>query len=314
MPDTDFDYRQTIHDAWIFTRENKKLMLWFSFLPSLLTTLVGIFYLAYQFMAFKRSPLFENAEQSFLHEFINLLVNFFKDHESLLIPAVIATAIVVVFYLLLPTFCQGGLIQIIARKRKGEKVRTIEGISFGLLAFLPLFEYHLLIKGFSLFGVLTETGFAIRNLGPNSIKLLLPIFGIIAIIGIVLALLFTYTEFFIVIERKKVLQSMGKSCALVILSWQHTFLLGILMLIIGLRVILNLVAILLVPALIIFSAGFLATITLAKIGIAIGIVIGVVALIFAAYFNGILNMFANTVWTFTFLELRKQKRTQEMLE
>lgn len=309
----EFDYRQTIHDAWVFTQENRKLMLWYSFLPSLLTTVVGIGYLAYQFFAFKRSPLFENAEESFLKELALLIINFFKRYDELFIPALIAAVVVFILYALLPTLCQGALIQVIARKRKGEHVRVIDGISFGLLVFLPLLEYHLLIKGFSMWGIVTEAAFVVRNLGTGAIKIMLPIFGIAAVIAVILTLLFTYTEFYIVLERKKILSAIGKSCALVILNWQHTFLIMILMLIIGLRVIVNLVAVLLVPALIILSAGFLATISLDKIGIVIGAVIGFVSLLFTAYFNGILHMFANTVWTFTFMQLIEQKRTKELV-
>lgn len=310
----EFSYRNIIRDAWTFTRENKRLMMWYSFLPSLLTTLVGILYLSYQFFAFKRSALFENAEESFLHELSRRILEFFTDHKPFILPAIIVTVVVVVLYLLLPTLCQGGLIRIIARMRKHEHVRIIDGVSFGILVFLPLLEYHLAIRSFSVFAVLTEGSFVIRNLGADGLRLLMPFFIIFSIVALILSLLFTYSEFFIVLEKKGVLSSIGNSCKLVILNWQHTFLIGILMLIIGLRVIINVIAILLVPALVILSAGLIATVTLAAIGIIIAGLIGLIALLFASYFNAILNMFANTVWTFTFLALREEKRTEEFIE
>ena len=104
---------------------------------------------------------------------------------------------------------------------------------------------------------------------------------------------------------------MGRSVKLVILSWQHTFLIAILMLIIGLRVIVNIIAVLLVPALLFVSAGLLATLALAKAGIIIGIVMSVAGLAAASYFSGILHIFANTVWTFTFLELMDEANVKE---
>lgn len=309
-----FNYRHVIHEAWVFTREHKNLMLWYSFLPSLLTTLIGILYLAYQFFAFKRSPLFENSEESFLHELVTTVLGFLGEHKPFILPVVIVMIVVGVSYLLLPTLCQGGLVQIIAKMRKNLPVKAIDGISFGLLVFLPLFEYHLLVKTFSLFAVLTEGSFVIRNLGLEGLRLLMPFFLIFVVVGFILTLLFTYSEFFIVLEKKKVLSSMGNSAKLVVLNWQHTFLIGILMLLIGLRVIINVIAILLVPALIIISTALIATVTLAKIGIIIGVIIGIIALLIASYFNGILNMFANTVWTFTFLALREEQGVEEFIE
>jgi len=78
------------------------------------------------------------------------------------------------------------------------------------------------------------------------------------------------------------------------------------MLVITLRIILNIVLVLLVPSLIFLAAGLIATVTLAKIGILIGAIVGLIALLFASYFTGILEVFANAVWVFTFLELTEQ--------
>lgn len=305
--------RHIIADAWQFTRENPRLMWWYSFFPSLLTTLIGILYLLYQFFAFKRSPLFDDAEKSFLTEIIGQTLGFLNKHGNLWIPAIVTIVIILILYALLPTLAQGALIQSIAKKRHGEPIGLARGISLGLLAFLPLLEYHLLIKSFSIISLFTEAAFVLRNLGPGALQTLLPVFIVAVVIGLILTLLFTYSEFYIVLDKKPVLKAMGQSAKLVVLSWQHTLLIAILMLIIALRIIINILAVLLVPALLFFSAGFLATVTLTKIGIAIGVVISLLGLFVATYFTGILNLFANTVWTFTFLELTGEKSTKEAM-
>lgn len=304
--------RHVIAEAWYFTRDNKKMMWWFAFVPSMLTTLVGILYLLYQFFSFKRSPLFENAERSFLTELISGTVNFLNS-QNIWGTAIVVIVIVLILYLLLPTLMQGGLIQMLAKKRKGEYITTSEGFSRGVLVFLPLFEYHLLIKGFSIISLLTEAAFVLRNLGTGAMEALSPVFILAGLVGLILTLLFTYSEFFIVLDKKPVLRAMGRSAKLVVLSWKYTFLIAILMLIIGLRVIINILAVLLVPALLFFSAGLIATLTLAKIGIVLGIIVGLIGLFAASYFSGILNVFANAVWTFTYLELMHEKTTQEFL-
>lgn len=306
--------RQVIAEAWAFTQENKKLMWWYAFFPALLTTLIGILYLTYQFFAFKNSALFDNTGKSVLSEIIGSAYNFLQGHGGLLVPTAVTIIIVLILYALLPTLCQGALIQLIARKKKGEAIRTSEGISLGMLSFLPLLEYHLLIKTFSLVSLFTEAAFVLRILGPDALGALLPIFILIGVIGFFLTLLFTYSEFFIVLDKKSVLTAIGRSVKLVILSWQHTFLIGILMLIIGIRIIINIVAVLLVPALLFFGAGFIATVTFKGIGIAIGVIFAFIGLFVASYFTGILNVFANAVWTFTFMELMGEKQTQEVMQ
>lgn len=311
---TRMNSRQVIAEAWEFTKEHRPLMWWYAFVPSLLTTLIGILYIGYQFFSFKRSPLFENAPRSFLTEVIGTTVTFLNAHSGLWFPAFVIVTVVLILYALLPTLCQGALVQIIARKKAGEKVRVSDGIAFGMLVFLPLLEYHLLIKAFSLFSLFTEAAFVVRNLGTEAFSYLFPIFILIAVIGFALTLLFTYSEFFIILEKRPVLSAIGKSTKLVILSWQHTFLIAILMLIIGLRVIVNIIAVLLVPALIFLAAGFIATITLSTIGAIIGAIITFISLLVTAYFSGILNVFANAVWTLTFVALTKEKRTQEFME
>lgn len=303
--------RHVIAKAWEFTKNNKPLMWWYAFVPSILTTLIGILYLLYQFFAFKSSPLFDNAEKSFLANIISMIAGFFDKHMNWLVPAIIVTVIILIFYALLPTLCQGGLIQIIAKKYKGEEVKISDGIPFGMLVFLPLLEYHLLIKSFSIISLFTEAAFLLRNLGTGAMKTFLPVFILATIIGLILTLIFTYSEFFIVLDKKPVLKSMGRSAKLVVIGWQHTLLIAILMIIISVRVIINIIAVLLVPAMIFFTAGLAATLTMATIGIAIGIAFGLIGLFVASYFTGILNIFANAVWTFTFLELMNEKRTQE---
>ena len=289
-------------------------MIWYSFIPTFLTTVIGIVYLVYQFFAFKRSHWFDNSDVSFLKEVTTYVIDFFQAHGQLVTPAIALIIVVGIFYLLLPTICLGGLIQITARRRAGQEVKNIDGISYGLLSFLVLFKYHLFIKTFSFVGIATEIALILRNFESSILQFILPVFITVGIFGFLLTLLFTYSEFFIVVSKKGMLEAIGKSTKLVLFNWQHTLLMGILMLFIGVRIIINVVAVLFVPALIIASAGFFATITLKIIGLAIAFMIGFIGLIAVAYFNGIIHMFANTVWTYTFLELTEQEKNKEILE
>lgn len=298
------NYRQVIKDSWEFTQENKRLIIWYGFLPALLTTLVGVGYVLYQIVATYKSPAFSpKMEKSFLLEIFEVCLEFIKANPQLGITLAIVAVVVGLLYLFIPTICQGGLIQIIARMQNQQKVRIWDGLTWGLLVFLPLFEYHLLIKGFSFFAFVTEATFIVRNLGLGWFQALIIPIVFFMIISFILLLLFTYTEYFIVVDHEKVFKGILKSARLVLLHWQETFLLLILMLIITLRIIFNVVLALLLPAIIILPAWYLTTVSVLNVAIGVGIVIGILALSFAAYLGGILEVFATTVWVKTFLHL-----------
>jgi hypothetical protein len=129
------------------------------------------------------------------------------------------------------------------------------------------------------------------------------IFLLAIIVGLGVTLLFTYAEFYIVIDKEGVVSSMLKSSGLVIRQWHHTLFMLLLMSIIILRVILNLLVALVIPALVIAPFLIFTSMTFTIIGVVVGSILALVALYFTSYFLGIFHMFVTGVWTFTFLEL-----------
>ncbi|MFH1533957.1 MAG: hypothetical protein ABID64_03425 [Nitrospirota bacterium] len=301
------DYRKVIVDSWRSTQKSKSLIVWFGFLPAIFTTTVGVGYMAYQFFAFKKSYLFENAESSFLHDVVTFIWDFIKANISLTLPLIIFAIIFAILYFLLPTIARASAIQAIARRKNGQQAGAGTGLRHGIMSFLPLFEYHLLIKVFAFFSILIEIAFVLRNLGPVIFKMFLPVFILLLIISFILTLLFTYTDFFIVIDDRGVFESMKKSAKLVIMNWKHTVLITILMIMIGIRVIIQAVLVFMVPSLIVLITGYITTIALPATSVVIGGVFGLIALLLAAYLNGIVDIFSYTVWTYTFLELSAEK-------
>jgi len=170
------NYKQIIAESWGYTQKNKKLITWFGFLPALLTTTVGVGYIAYQIFAFKTSWMFDNAEHSSLTQVVTLIWDFIKTHVSWTVPLVILAVLFFIFYILFPTIAKASAIQMIARNRNGQKAGVGTGLRHGIMSFLPLFEYHLLIKTFSFFSILIEMSFVVRNLGATLFYFLLPAF------------------------------------------------------------------------------------------------------------------------------------------
>ncbi len=301
------DYKKLIVESWAYTQKHKKIIIWFGFIPAIFTTTVGIGYISYQFFALKNSYLFNYDGESFLIEVVSFIWEFIQMHMSWTLPLIIVLAIFFIINLLFPTLAKAGAIQTIARNRNGQKAGVGTGFRYGILSYLPLFEYHLLIKTFAFFSILVEMSFVLRNLGPAIFKFLIPFFIIFIFLSFFLTVLFTFTDFFIVIDGAKVFESMKKSSKLVVMNWKHTLLITVLMLIIGIRIIIQAIIVFLIPVLVILITGYIATIALPVTSIIVGGLFGVVALLVSAYLNGIIDIFAYAVWTFAFLDLTKEK-------
>lgn len=302
-------YRAIIREAWILTQENKKLIWWFAYIPALLTFLVSMVYLSYQAVSLWTSPYIREGatEAHLMSKIADAVIDLFKTQPALGTLGAVMVALIAIAYLLLPVFSQSALIQLVARIRAGEPLSVARGISYGFTRFLQLFEYHAFIKTFSLIGIFTEASFAFRIFGPEPFKVFGWIFLLVLIVGLICTLLFTYSEYYIVIDKESMLNSILKSGGLVIRQWHHTLFMLLLMAVIILRVVLNVVVALLVPALVLAPIFLFTSLTLAKIGVFIGAVVGIVVLYFATYFLGVFHVFTTTVWTFTFLDLTREE-------
>ncbi len=300
-------YKETIYEAWQFTQKNKKIILWYGFLPALLTTIVGIFYMTYQILAFKSSPLFDDAPRSFFYVVVTTIFDFIRDNISFTVPLVITAIILVIIYFLLPVILDASMIQVIARRRNGQKTGLVDGIKYGVLRFLPFFEFTLIMRTFSFISITAEGAFILRNLGPNVFQSFVPIFIIFIVVSLILHILFTFAEYYIIIDDEGVMSGIVKSCTLVILNLQKTFILVILMLIIAIRIIIQVILVIIVPAIVISALAFYTTISLPSYGIVILGIVSLIFLFFAAYLAAVVHVFSVTVWTFTFIDFTSEE-------
>lgn len=297
------NYKALVAEAWDFTQEHKKLALYYGAIPAFFTTGVGVGYIIYQYYSFLSSQLFQNWEHKFITVVLEYVFNFLLNNSYLLLPLIITSIIVLIGYFILPVICQGALIQLVARRKNGQIVNGRKGVNYGLLSFLLLFEYRLLIQTFSVTSVFSTIAFTLRIMGWGIMTTIVPIMIFIAVLGVVLALFLTYTEFFIVIDGEKVFKSMTNSFSLVIKNLEETLLVTILMLIIGLRIIIQILFVLLIPVFVIGGVYLMTLANLPHLGIVVGALMGLIGLVVAAYLTGIIHTFTVIVWTFTFLKL-----------
>ena len=297
------NYKEIVAEAWQFTQENRKLVIWYGALPAFFSTVVGIGYIIYQYYAFLSSSLFEKWNKSFLYVVFTTALDFLQNHRGAILPLLITAVVLLICYFFIPVILEGGLIQLIARKKNGQNVPLRKGFFYGLVYFLPLFEYKLFLQTVSIVSIFSILATSLRNLGWAILPTILPA-AILALIAIlVLAVFFTYTEFYIVIDEDGAFTAISKSFNLVVRNLEETLLLTILMLIIGLRIIIQILFVLLIPAVVIAVVYLLTLANLPNLGLALGAGIGLIGLLIASYLNGIIHTFAIAVWTITFLKL-----------
>lgn len=298
------DYRGLIKEAWQFTQANKRMMKWYAFLPAIISTIAGVGFVLYQYFAFTYHEInADGSVKSFIRIAIGRTIEYFENHPDHITPAIIIVAIGAFFYFFVPIFSTGAMIQLIARKRNGQEVKLLNGITYGLAPFLPLFEYGLFIKTFSMMGVVTETFFILRNLGTEAVMLLTPILTFVFLAGLFVSVFFTFVEAFIVIDDENMFSAMRKSMSLVFYNWQHTFLILILLFVISIRVILNLLLVIIIPALVFGGVGIFAALAFHDLIMYVAIILSLGSIYLAGYLGGTLNLFSHAVWTFAFLDL-----------
>lgn len=303
------NYRQIIGEAWLFTQENKRMIVWYAFIPSFLTTSFAVLYILYQFYALKSSAVFENWSESFTVVALKAIFDAARTNLTDVIPTVAVIVIFVILalmYFFLPPLTEGSMLQLIARKKNGQPVRIRDGLRYGFFSFLPLFSYSLVARTFSLFSLIGEILFVLRNLGPELLITLSPLMVLLFIVCIVFTLLFVFTENYIVIDNFGIKESMAKSASLVIKHWDTALMVSVVMLIIALRILLQILFVLAVPIALMLAIYFFAASTISAFNLFIGIGAGIIALFFASYLGAIVHVFTSSVWVFTFLKLTSE--------
>lgn len=296
----EINYRKLIRRAWDFSQNEKRLMYYYAFLPALITTITGIFYVVYQTLSFKH---YFNHENALIYEIAKFGWQTIADYPKL-IPVIIFVGVIVAFlYLLYPSFVEGAQIQFIARRYNGHAIKMRRGIGYGARSFFPILELHGIMGLLSFSSLLAYATLTWRSLGFEAFQIVAIILGVAAFLNIILAFLFTYAKYYIVIDRLNVFQAIGKSTYLVIDHWHSIILMFLILFFIGLRILLNIVLLLLIPGLIVLVGGLFASLALSIVGYVVAGLIGLAGLFLAGYLGGFLSLFAHSVWTFTFLEL-----------
>jgi len=293
--------REIIAEAWAITTREPLLRRW-SFVSSLLETLLNIKLFGYQ--AYFAYSYFVLHHQAGLFDDVILLYQ----HVGMT-----WTVVIVLFFLLLllvefflPHLCLGSIIGLTAKAYAGEK-NPQGGLVLGLYNFFPIFAIHEFLFLSSITTLTTATSLTLRYV-DGTIK-----FGAIVILFLIfcstniLKFFFSFAEEGVVIQKLGIFESIGRSFKLIVSHLKHVMFLLLLLLVISIRIIMNALIVVLIPAAVI-GIGFLLTyfFTPSVSYIAAG-VLGVILTLVTSYFFAYLHAFKIAVWTIMYIELMKKK-------
>ena len=298
--------REIIAEAWTITTTEPKVRRW-AYASSLLETMLNV------------KLLFTQAYFGYVYLYGHGEAGFF-DIEIWIwnsLPPAVAISILLSFVLLVvveffaPHLCLGAIIGLAAKRARGEPVRG--GPVLALYNFFSIFTLHEFLILSSVPTAITVISLILRYIEPSlwafSIGGVLALF----VIGNIQKFLFAFAEEAAVIEKHGVFEAIGRSFKLILSNLMHIMFLHLLLIVISLRIAINAVMIVLIPALML-GFGFVLTffITDTAIIVVAASILGLILIGIASYFLGYILAFKQTVWTLTYMEFMKDKDLDEI--
>lgn len=298
--------REIIAEAWSITRRERKLWRW-GMTFSLLETLLNIKLIGYQ--AYFYWELTHGGSAGFFDVEIML---YHSIPFWLFLTLVLSFTFLVIIELFIPHMAQGAIIGLAAKSYRGEPLKG--GFLLAVYNFLPIIAIHELFVLSSLTTCVTAVSLVIRYV-DGSIKNMI-IIGIFVLwfISNILGFFGSFAEEAVVIRRTSIFEGLSQSFKLIISYLSHIMFLLVLLFVISIRILVNMVTVLLIPAIMV-GVGMLFALFLSKaLSILIAVLIGIALIVVASYFFAYLHVFNQTVWTIAYLELSKQKELHVIVD
>jgi hypothetical protein len=292
--------REIIAEAWAITRRERLLRRW-GFASAFFETLRDVELLFYQ--AYFMYWYVQGATVGWLS--VEML---FLQHMPLWL-FVTVTAILILLIpleLFVPTIAAGSIIGLAAKAKKGEKMEG--GLVLGVYNFFPILEVHGLFVLSGLTTLVTAVSMIFRYGGEGTLRFgMIAIFVILWIVGSLFHFFASFAEEAIVLRKMGVFAAVGNSFKLIVSHLSHIMFVLLLLFVISLRIVINAVMVLLIPAVIVGIALLMALFFSPAFSYFIAGIVGVLMILGASYFFAYLHVFKQTVWTLTYMELSSRK-------
>ncbi|MCD5385127.1 hypothetical protein LRZ95_00480 [Candidatus Gracilibacteria bacterium] len=282
--------------SWELIKNDTKVKKFYLF-PGIISIIFLSVLLVYQTI-YTYVELFGQKEQA-----LEIILEFF--HSNYVVEILIGSIIFLIIYFLLIPIFEGGLIKYIESKDLKKEFTTSEAFGQGVYNFFPLFEYNNLFSEFKIISILNGYLFTIRFIGVEYIKHISYIFIILLILGIILNILFVYSKYIIVLNKKNVFESIGISSKITILNIKRTTKLYFLILFLNMRVVFNFIIFLSFPIIIVIAISLITTKIFLIMAISIIILLFIVLILILGYLSAVLEVFKTAVWYYAYHEGKK---------
>jgi len=291
--------REIVAKAWAITMREAMLRKW-GFASAFLETLLNAKLLAYQTWLIYSYFILKDP------------IGFFTIESTLIehLPLWVAITIITTFTLLVavewlfPHLAKGAIIGLAAKAYRKEEMKG--GLVLAVYNFFPLFAVHELLFISGVTTTMTICSLLLRYGGAAAIP------GIVIVVilwtaGNILEFFWIFSEEAIVVRKLGIRKAIAKSCKLVISYLGHVVFLILLLFVIMLRIVANALMVIIIPG-IVLGVGFLLTLFLPHVvSYSIATLLGIAIIFVASYFFAYLEVFRQTVWTLTYIELSQLK-------
>lgn len=232
-------------------------------------------------------------------------------HSDYITEFLVWAIIFIILYIFIIPIFEGAIVKYIQKSDKKENQEISEAISIWLYKFLPVFEYDNLFSEFKFLSIVNFYLFTLRLLEFHYLKYINYTFLVILLFSIIINVLFAYSKYFIILENKKVFESIWYSTKLALINIKNTLKLYILMFILNIRVIFNFIVFLIFPIIVVLAIWYITSQILQTIAVSAIIILFVLFILFLWYLTWVLEALKSAIWYYAY---KKWKERLEELE
>lgn len=279
--------------AWDIIKNDIKIKK-FYLIPWLLSTIFLTVLLVYQTI-YTYVVLFNKKEEALV-----VILNFFQ--SKYLFETLTILFIFIIIYILLTPIFEWWLIKYIHSKNINHEISTSDAFGEWLYNFLPIFEYNNLFSEFKVISILNSYLFTIRFIWIEYINIINYIFLILLLLWIFLNILFSYSKYIMIIENKKVFESIWISSKITILNLKRTIKIYFFILFLNLRVIFNFIIFLSFPIIIVLTLWLITSKIFLLVTITILSILFITFILILWYLTAVLDVFKTSLWYYAYIE------------
>jgi hypothetical protein len=231
-------------------------------------------------------------------------LNFF--HSNYAFETIIISIIFIIIYFFLTPIFEWWLIKYISLKNTENELSSSEAFWQWLYNFFPLFEYNNIFSEFKIISILNWYLFIIRFIWVEYISQISYIFIVVLFLWIILNILFSYSKYVIILDKKSVFEAIWISSKITILNLKRTIKLYFLMLFLNMRVIFNFIIFLSFPIIIVVAIWLITTKIFLFVAITILTILFIVFISALWYLTAVLEVFKTSIWYFAYVEWKKR--------